>query len=130
MNDNNEIYYFGNLNCNKKNISENGERIYIEEKNNEYGNKDSFVPVKINNRWNKIFSLFYVTFADIRNLSFKIEYKNKKNENENIKNILNIISSKWLIDSIKAPYIPEVSQYFNQNYMEKSNKNNSVNYYY
>ena len=130
MNDNHEIYYFGILNCNKKNISENGERIYIEEKNNEYGNKGYFVPVKINNRWNKIFSLFYVTFADIRNLSFKIEYKNKKNENENIKNILKIVSSKWLMDSLKVPYIPEVSQYFNQNYMEKSNKNKNTNYYY
>ena len=129
MNDKNEIYYFGVLCKNKKNVTGVAEQIFIEEKNNEYGNKCHFIPVKINSRWNKLFSLFYVTFADIRNCSFKIEYKNKNNENENIKSILKIVSSKWLDNSIKLPYISEISHYFNKNYMEKPNKIKTITYY-
>ena len=122
LNDNNEIYYFGFLNRNKKNMTGIGEQIFIEEKNNEFGNKSHFVPVKINSRWNKLFSIFYVTFADIRNFSIKIEYINKKNENQNIKKILKNISTKWLSDSVKLPYIQEISQYINYDYIEKPNK--------
>ena len=126
MNDKHEIFYFGVLNRNKKNISGKGEQILIEEKNNEYGDKNDFVPVKMNSTWNKYFSLFYVTFADIRNISFKIEDNNRKNENKNIKKILRIISSNWLNNSIKLPYISEISQYFNKNYMEESNKSKTI----
>ena len=129
MNENNEIYYFGVLNRNKKNITGEPKQIFIEEKNNEYGNKSQFVPVKINSRWNRQFSLFYITFADIRNFSYKIEYSNNKNENENIKDILTLLSSKWLNDSIKVPYIQEISKYFNKNYMEKPDKIKKINYY-
>ena len=121
MNDNNEIYFFGVLNRNKKNITGDAEQIFIEEKNNEYGNKSHFVPVKINSTWNKQLSLFYVTFADIRNFSCNIEYKNKI-QNENIKEIIKKLSSKWLNDSIKVPYIEEISKYIDKNYMEKINK--------
>ena len=126
MNDKHEIFYFGVLNRNKKNISGNGEQIFIEEKNNEYGNKSDFVPVKINNAWNKSFSLFYVTFADIRNISSNIEYNNKKYENKNLKNILATISSNWLNNSIKLPYISEISQYFDKNYMDESKKSKNM----
>ena len=122
MNDNNEIYFFGVLNRNKKNMTGVAQRIFIEEKNNEFANKCQFVPIKINNRWNKLFSLFYITFADIRNYYNKREYMNEKNENETIKKILSIVSSRWLNDSIKLTYIPEISQYFNENYMEKPHK--------
>jgi alpha-tubulin suppressor-like RCC1 family protein len=122
MNENNEIYYYGVLNRKKKNMTGNAQQIFIEEKNNEYGNKSHFVPVKINSTWNKQLSLFYVTFADIRNFSYKIEYSNNKSQNENIKEILKALSSKWLNDSIKVPYIEEINQYIDKNYMEKANR--------
>ena len=129
LNDNNEIFYFGILNRKKKNISGEKEKIFIEDKNYEYSNKNFFVPIKINARWNTLFSLFYVTFADIRNFSCKIEYNNKKNEDENIKDILKIVSTKWLNDSVKIPYIPEIGKYINNNYMEKPIKSKSMNDY-
>ena len=129
MNDNNEIFYFGVLNKNKKNISGEPEQILIEEKNNEFGDKNNFIPVKINSRWNKQFSLFYVTFADIRNFSFKAEYSKNKIGNEKLKDILKILASKWLTDSIRVPYIQDISQYFSRNYMEKPDKIKNVNYY-
>ena len=122
LNDKNEIFYFGVLNRNKKNITGEKEQIFIEDKNNEYSNKNFFIPIKINARWNTLFSLFYVTFADIRNFSCKIEYNNKKYEDKNIQDILKIVSTKWLNDSVKVPYIQEISQYINNNYMEKPNK--------
>ena len=122
LNDNNKIFYFGVLNRNKKNITGEKEEIYIEDKNYEYSNKNCFIPIKINARWNTLFSLFYVNFADIRNFSCKIEYNNKKNEDKNIQEILKIVSTKWLNDSVKVPYIQEISQYINDNYMEKPNK--------
>ena len=122
LDDKNEIYFFGVINRNNKNIGENMERLFIEEKNNEYGNKNDFIPVKINAKWNNLFSIFYVNFADIRNIPVKVEDKNHKYEIKKIKYILNMISSKWLINSIKLPYIKEINQYFNESYMEKPHK--------
>ena len=98
------------------------ERIYIEEKNNEFGNKNEFIPVKINAKWNKQFSLFYVNFADIRNISVKIEDQNHKYKISKIKYIINMISTKWLANSIRLPYIKEINQYFNDDYMERFDK--------
>lgn len=129
LNDINEIYYFGVLNRNKKNLTGEPEQVFIEEKNNEYGNKNDFIPVKINSRWNKQISLLNVTFADIRNFSFKAEYSKNKIGNEKLKDILTVLSSKWLADSIKVPYIQEISQYFNNNYMDKPDKTSKVHYY-
>jgi len=129
LNDINEIYYFGVLNRNKKNLTGEPEQVFIEEKNNEYGNKNDFIPVKINSRWNKQISLLNVTFADIRNFSFKAEYSKNKMGNEKLKDILTVLSSKWLVDSIKVPYIQEISQYFNKNYMDKPDKTAKVRYY-
>ena len=129
LNDINEIYYFGVLNRNKKNLTGEPEQVFIEEKNNEYGNKNDFIPVKINSRWNKQISLLNVTFADIRNFSFKAEYSKNKIGNEKLKDILTVLSSKWLSNSIKVPYIQEISQYFNNNYMDKPDKTSKVHYY-
>ena len=129
LNDINEIYYFGVLNRNKKNITGEPEQVFIEEKNDEYGNKNDFIPVKINSRWNKQISLLNVTFADIRNFSFKAEYSKNKIGNEKLKDILTVLSSKWLVNSIKVPYIQEISQYFNKNYMDKPDKTAKVHYY-
>ena len=85
--------------------------------------------MKINSRWNKQISLLNVTFADIRNFSFKAEYSKNKMGNEKLKDILTVLSSKWLVDSIKVPYIQEISQYFNKNYMDKPDKTAKVRYY-
>ena len=122
LDEKNDIFYFGIINKNKKNIGENMERIYIEEKNNEFGNKNEFIPVKINAKWNKQFSLFYVNFADIRNISVKIEDQNHKYKISKIKYIINMISTKWLANSIRLPYIKEINQYFNDDYMERFDK--------
>ena len=126
LDDKNEIYYFGVLNKNRKNETKKIERIYIEEKNNEFGNKNEFIPVKINAKWNKQFSLLYVHFADIRNISVKIEDQNHKYKIDKIKYIIDIITSKWLINSIKLPYMKEINQYFNDDYMEKPDKINKI----
>ena len=126
LDDKNEIYYFGVLNKNRKNETRKIERIYIEEKNNEFGNKNEFIPVKINAKWNKQFSLLYVHFADIRNISVKIEDQNHKYKIDKIKYIIDIITSKWLINSIKLPYMKEINQYFNDDYMEKPDKINKI----
>ena len=129
LNEINEIYYFGVLNRNKKNLTGEPEQIFIEEKNNEYGSKNDFIPVKISSRWNRQISLLNVTFADIRNFSFKAEYSKNKIANEKLKDILTVLSSKWLSNSIKVPYIQEISQYFNNNYMDKPDKKAKVHYY-
>ena len=51
-----------------------------------------------------------------------IEDQNNKYKIGKIKYIMNTIASKWLINSIKIPYIKEINQYFNENYMEKPDK--------
>ena len=122
LDDKNEIYFFGIINKNKKNNGGNMEKIFIEEKNNEFGNKNYFIPVKINARWNKLFSIFYVNFADLRNIPVKIEDLNHKYEIKKIKYIFNMIISKWLINSVKLPYIKEINQFFTEDYMEKPDK--------
>ena len=122
LDDKNDIYFFGIINKIKKNIGENMEKICFEEKNNEFGNKNYFIPVKINAKWNKLFSIFYVNFADLRNIPVKIEDLNHKYQVKKIKYILKMISSKWLINSIKLPYIKEINQYFTEDYMEKPDK--------
>ena len=122
LDENNNIYFFGIVNKNKKNNGENMERLFIEEKNNEYGNKNDFIPVKINAKWNKLFSVFYVNFADIRNISVKIEDRNHKYKIKKLKYILSTMSSKWLVNSSKLPYIKEINQYFTEDYMEKPDK--------
>ena len=122
LDDKNEIYFFGILNKDRKNTTNKMEKIYIGEKNNEFGNKNEFIPVKINAKWNKLFSILYVHFADIRNISVKIEDQNQKYKLDKIKYIINIIASKWLINSIKLPYMKEINQYFDENFMEKPDK--------
>ena len=129
LDENHEIYFFGILNKNKKNNGDNMEKIYLEEKNNEFSNKNEFIPVKINAKWNKLFSLLYINFADIRNISVKIEELNQKYKNMKIKYILNTISSKWLVNSTKLPYIKEVNHYINEDYMEKPYKIQEEIYY-
>ena len=126
LDEKNEIYYFGVLNKEKKNTTNKMERIYLEEKNNEYGNKNEFIPVKINSKWNKQFSLLYIHFADIRNISVKIEDQNHKYQIDKIKYIINILTSKWLLNSIKVPFIQELKQYFTEDYMEQPDKINKI----
>ena len=122
LDEKNNIYFFGIINDKMKNTGTNMEKLLISEKNNEYGNKNEFIPVKINAKWNKLFSIFYINFADIRNISVKIEDQNRKFKLKKIKYIINAISSNWLINSIKLPFIKEISQYFTDDYMEKSDK--------
>ena len=102
------------------------ERICIEEKNKKFGNKNEFIPVKIKTKWNKQFSLIYIHFAHIRNISVIIEDQNHKYQIDKIKYIINIISSKWLLNSTKLPFIKEINQYFNEDYMEQPDKMNKI----
>lgn len=59
----------------------------------EVADDNSFSPVRILTTWNKSFSLFYCTFADIRMIQEKIKNKQK------IISILNTLASKWDSDS-------------------------------
>jgi hypothetical protein len=70
-----------------------------------------FSPVRILSTWCKSFSIFYITFADIRHLAMKLN-KSK------INTILNTLASKWETDSsiyitnsVEPPHIDSISQY-------------------
>ena len=59
--------------------------------------------------WNRGFSIFYVTFADIRETTEKIKNKNVVDE------ILYKLSKNWLNDDVDIPNIPEIVRYFKTN---------------
>ena len=122
MDDNLDIFYFGIINCKEKNVSGEPKKFYITKKNYEYSDENEFIPVKLNAKWNKQFSLFYLTFADIRNFKYKKEYGSNKCFNEKIKNIIKILATKWLNDSINAPYINEIAKFFNKDYIDTTIK--------
>lgn len=63
--------------------------------------------------WNRSFSLFYISFADIKQI--QSTYKNTHKINV----IINQLAEKWLSDSLLCPYIPSISNYFNSSFMQK-----------
>ncbi len=113
MNDKREIYYFGILSEDNKNLNGEIKMFNFNIKSLEISNLNQFQPVRILSKFNSSFSIFYVTFADIRN--FNKEYNNIIN----IYEILNLLSKEWLDENIKAPYIKEIINYIDYNYMYK-----------
>ena len=118
MNDKREIYYFGILSEENKNLNGEIKMFNFNIKSLEISNLNQFQPVRILSKFNSSFSIFYVTFADIRN--FKIEYYN----HNNIYEILNLLSKEWLDENIKAPYIKEIIKYIDFNYMYNNKEKN------
>ena len=111
MNDKREIYYFGILSEENKNLNGEIKMFNFNIKNLEIANLNQFQPVRILSKFNSSFSIFYVTFADIRN------FNNEYNNQNKIYEILNLLSKEWLDENIKAPYIKEIINYFDVNYM-------------
>ncbi len=62
-------------------------------KNIEVADENLFSVVRILTTWNKSFSIFYCTFADIRMIQEKIKNKQK------IFSILNTLATKWESDT-------------------------------
>jgi hypothetical protein len=73
------------------------------------------------NAWNKTFSIFYASVADIRLINSKLKNKQKLNT------ILNTLAGKWdnelsklkYKNLVTAPYIETISQYFPSNFMKR-----------
>lgn len=59
----------------------------------EIADDNSFAVVRILNAWNKSFSVFYASIADVRVLNVKLKNKHK------LLNILNTFASKWDTDT-------------------------------
>lgn len=70
--------------------------------------------VKINNSWNKSFSLFYATLAD----TTLIKDINPPKLNQ----ILLKLAMKWDTDCIETPYIEAIAKYFPTHIMKKTSK--------
>ena len=107
------IFYTGIINNEEKTMTpKKFELIKGEEKSIE---KD-FLPVKIRTTYSRSKTIFYASFADIRNL------KSKFYNFEKIKNIINTLAEKWIDDEITAPFIPHLSKYFESSFMKIEQK--------
>ena len=115
MNERRDIFYFGVLSEENKNL--NGERCKFDlrKKNLEVANDDEFCPVRLLTAWNKGFSIFYATFADVREVMEKARNKNKVND------IINTLSINWYDQNVEAPYIPNIARYFSPMFMNMNN---------
>ena len=109
MNDKREMFYFGVVG--NGNVNTNGEnrKIDLKDKNLEVSNNQKFSPVRLLCCWNRGFSIFYVTFADIREITEKTKNKNV------VDGILYKLSKNWLNDDLDVPNIPEIAKYFKAN---------------
>ena len=76
--------------------------------------EQNYSVVRINNTWNKSFSIFYATVADTTTL---------KVSPVRISNILNNLASKWNNDNINPPYIETIENFFPVNIMKRPKKN-------
>ena len=85
-------------------------------KGDEKSNEKDFLPVKIRTTYSRSKTIFYASFADIRNL------KSKFYNVEKIKNIINTLAEKWIDDEITAPFIPHLSKYFESSFMKIEQK--------
>ena len=103
------IYYTGILNENEKSFCP---KIYLYEDKGEISDDKKFLPIKIWGTFARNKSIFYATFADVRNL------ENKFNNKERIKEIVFSLAEKWISDDITAPFIPHISKYFESNFMK------------
>ena len=82
-----EIYFSGILNQN--NCSNLPKKIYLKDNNLEIENEKEFGIVRILCSFNRNFSIFYCSVADVRNLKEKFYNYNKVND------ILNCLAEKW-----------------------------------
>jgi hypothetical protein len=61
----------------------------------EVSDDSEFSVAKIMTAWNRVFSIFYCTFCDVRILTDKLKHKSKVNT------IINTLANKWETDSSK-----------------------------
>ena len=109
-----DIYYTGVLNNEKKTITP--KLFDLNEKNEEISDEREFLPVKIWAAYSRNKTIFYASFADIRNLNSRF-YNIEK-----IKSIVFSLSEKWTSDEINAPFIPHISKYFQCSFMRIEEK--------
>ena len=80
-------------------------------KNIEVADPNEFFPLRLMTSWNRAFSIFYITFADLREINHN--WKNLKRTKEMVK----LLSINWTDEKLRAPYIKEIAPFFNENYM-------------
>ena len=107
------IFYTGVINNEEKTMTP---KIFELIKGDEKSNEKDFLPVKIRTTYSRSKTIFYASFADIRNL------KSKFYNVEKIKNIINTLAEKWIDDEITAPFIPHLSKYFESSFMKIEQK--------
>lgn len=63
--------------------------------------------------WNRCFSLFYISFADIRQIqqTYRNTYK--------INVLINQLAERWINDSLLCPFIPQIAKYLSTSLMQK-----------
>ena len=88
LSNNREIYYSGILN--EKNYSFFPKKFDLNIKNCEIGNEKEFGIVRILCTFNRKFSIFYASVADVRSLNGKF------NNQKRIEDILNSLAEKWI----------------------------------
>ena len=108
------IYYTGVLN--KKDKTKTPKKFDLYDKNEIVSNEKEFLPVKIWTTYCNSKTIFYASFADIRNLTSKFY------NIERIKDIAYTLAEKWTDDEITAPFIPHLSKYFQSNFMKIEEK--------
>ena len=111
------IYYTGILNNEEKSMVPKLFDLF--KKNGDVCDERGFLPVKIWTAYSRNKTIFYATFADIRNLY------NKFNNIEKIKNIAFTLAEKWVSNEITAPFIPHISKYFQSSFMKIEEKKKS-----
>ena len=108
------IYYTGVLN--KKEKTNIPKKYNLYDKNEIVSNDKEFLPIKIWTTYCNSKTIFYASFADIRNLTSKFF------NIERIKEIAFSLAEKWTDDEITAPFIPHLSKYFQSNFMKIEEK--------
>ena len=88
LTNNREIYYCGILN--EKNYSFLPKKFDLNIKNSEIGNEKEFGIVRILCTFNRKFSIFYASVADVRSLNGKF------NNHKRVDEILNSLAEKWI----------------------------------
>jgi alpha-tubulin suppressor-like RCC1 family protein len=107
------IYYTGVINNEQKTMTP--KQFEINNRNKDI-NESDFFPVKIWSTYSRNKTIFYVSFADIRNL------KSRFYNIEKIRNITLSLAEKWIDDEITAPFIPHLAKYFESSFMRIEQK--------
>ena len=107
------IYYTGVINNEQKTMTP--KQFEINNRNKDI-NESDFFPVKIWSTYSRNKTIFYASFADIRNL------KSRFYNIEKIRNITLSLAEKWIDDEITAPFIPHLAKYFESSFMRIEQK--------